>query len=84
MRTTLSINDELLTEAKQLAAERHSSVSEIVNEALRAALKEGFGERKPGPFRMLTFGGDKAARGLSPGEMADMLAAEELAPYGRE
>jgi hypothetical protein len=84
MRTTLTINDELLTRAKQLAAKRKSNVSAIVNEALRAALKKEDSQGNPEPFRLLTFGGDTPAPELSPSDMADMIAAEDLAPYGRE
>ena len=38
MRTTLSINDNLLKEAKKLSIERNCSLGEIVDDALRLSL----------------------------------------------
>ncbi|HQW28051.1 MAG: hypothetical protein KA152_03890 [Verrucomicrobiales bacterium] len=40
MRTTLVINDELVAATKRLAADRRTSVSQVVNDALRRELAE--------------------------------------------
>ncbi|MGJ3241500.1 MAG: CopG family transcriptional regulator [Opitutales bacterium] len=82
MRTTLTINDELLSQAKQLAAQRKSNVSAVVNEALREALKE---KRGPNPqtYRVPTFPAKGKAAAISPAAMKDLLAAEDLKPYGK-
>jgi hypothetical protein len=40
VRTTLIINDELVAAAKRLAADRRTSVSQVVNDALRRELAE--------------------------------------------
>ena len=41
MRTTITIQDSLLKEAKRLAAEENCSLGDIVNDALRSRLVEG-------------------------------------------
>lgn len=54
MRTTLVLDDELVRRAKQAAAERGVTLSDIVNEALRML----FTQASPSvpPFRMITYG----------------------------
>lgn len=44
MRTTLTIDDELLRQAKERAARSHRTVSEVVEDAMR----EAFGRRAAG------------------------------------
>ena len=43
MRTTLTISDDLLSEAKERAARTHRTVSEVVEDAMR----EAFARRAP-------------------------------------
>jgi Arc/MetJ family transcription regulator len=84
MRTTLTIADELLIEAKRLAAERRCSVSEVVNSALRSALKRGTAQEGPKvPFEMPTYGrkGHGKAPAISPAGMAALVEEDDLAPY---
>ena len=84
MRTTLTIADELLIEAKRLAAERRCSLSEVVNSALRSAFKGGATPQGPKvPFEMPTYGrkGRGKAVAISPAGMAAMVAEDDLAPY---
>jgi hypothetical protein len=82
MRTTLVLNDELMIEAKKRAAERGSSVSAIVNEALMAALRSPPDAGNPLPFQMPTF---RPAAGqsvqTSPAEFDELLVAENFEPY---
>jgi len=49
MRTTLTISDDLLSEAKQLAARTGRTVSQVVEDAMR----EAFARRAPGRTRRL-------------------------------
>ena len=39
MKTTLNLNDTLLTEAKAMAARQHTSLTRLVEEALRLRLR---------------------------------------------
>jgi hypothetical protein len=60
MRTTLVLDDELLRRAKYRAAERNLTVSDVVNQALRAALSEPAPTAQP--FTMPTYGAGATVR----------------------
>ena len=47
MRTTLDIQDELLIKARRAAAERGTTLTKIIEEALAAALADPAEERAP-------------------------------------
>jgi len=84
MRTTLTIADELLIEAKRIAVERRCSVSEVVNSALRSALKRWETQGAPKVrFQMPTYGrtGRGKAPAISPAGMAALVEEEDLASY---
>lgn len=84
MRTTLVINDELLAEAKKRAADRKSNVSEIVNEALRMALKTEDEPVRTRAFQIPTYRPGKAKiTDSQPDELNELMAAEEIGEYGR-
>ena len=71
MRTTLTIQDDLLRKAKQTALERHCSLRGLVEDALRAALSGPRLTSKAKPFRLATFRG----KGVQPGVDLDHSAA---------
>ncbi len=77
MRTTLVIDDELFAYAKKAAADRRSSLSGLVNEALRGYLTRRL---QPGPeatFRMPTFHGDgEMAIDTPPADLRSLEDAE--------
>lgn len=50
MRTTIDIDDALLSEAKKLAIEQNTSLKKVVESALRESLKRR--SRKGGAFRL--------------------------------
>ena len=62
MRTTLVIDDKLMEQAKKQAAERKSSVSAVVNEALRESLRRSKRVRQAPKFSMPTFGGTRQSQ----------------------
>ena len=72
-RTTLRLPDDLLKEAKKRAAERGTSLTALVAEALREVLNRsrGGGEDRPEPVSLTTVGG----RGLQPGVDLDDTAS---------
>ena len=51
MRTTLTIDDDVLERARSLAAKLHISFRAVVNEALRAGLKEVEKPAKLRPYK---------------------------------
>ena len=81
MRTTISISDELLADAKRLAADKQSSLSAIISDALRQALKDECVPASRPTFVMPTYGGSGMAQYLSPADMAELVANEELQSY---
>jgi Arc/MetJ family transcription regulator len=82
MRTTLILNDELVAEAKRRAADRQTSLSTVVNDALRKALQSGPEIGESVEFSIPTYRPRKARRlDTSPKELHELVAAEESAPY---
>ncbi len=72
MRSTLIIEDELFRKAKRRAAERGTTLSDVVNQALRESLARP--EVEAPPFTMTTFGAPKTKVHREPG---DFHAASE-------
>lgn len=67
MRTTLNISDELLAEAKVLAARTHRSIGAVVDDALRMLLRREEGYSPTVAWTFPTSG----AGGLQPGVNLD-------------
>ena len=78
MRTTLMIQDTLYAEAKRLAAGRRTSVSQVVNDALRRELSQVGSGAGHAPVRIPVFSGDCAkVADTSPAEF-DRLLNDEM------
>jgi hypothetical protein len=58
MRTTISLNDELLRRAKREAADRGTTLSGVIEDALRCDLERGQPRQRVEPFVMVTFFGE--------------------------
>jgi hypothetical protein len=74
MRTTISIDDDLLREAKQLAARTGRSLTAVVEDALREVL----GRRQPAarePVRLITVAGNGPRPGV---DLDDSAALADL------
>ena len=71
MRTTIDLPDDLLAQAKRLAAESHRTLSAVIRDALREMLGRQRRKARPGPMTLTTFGGT----GLRPGVDLDDTAA---------
>lgn len=74
MKTTLIIEDTLLKKAKEQAAVRDTTVSELVNQSLRAYLQATTASADDvRPFSMPVFGRTgPASTGVSPAQMAEL------------
>jgi hypothetical protein len=70
MRTTIRLDNQLLTEAKKLAAEKGTTLTAIIEDSLRERLARRATPRRGGKFRFPTFKGD----GLQPGVNLDNSA----------
>jgi plasmid stability protein len=75
VRTTVNIDDNLLAEAKVLAAKTSRSLGAVLEDALRAMLRRQTEDRGRTEFRLPTYG----AGGLQPGvDLDDKEAVAEL------
>jgi hypothetical protein len=75
MRTTLTIADDLLREAKERAARTHRTVSEVVEDAMREAFARRATEQKRRPVDLPTSPG-RPRRGVN---LDDNVALREIA-----
>ncbi|MGF1531589.1 MAG: hypothetical protein ACFCU4_09550 [Puniceicoccaceae bacterium] len=78
MRTTLSISEDLLREAKRVALERDISLGEVVEDALRTTLlsrAKGSSSGKVEPLK--TFCGSGVRPGVDLTSSAELLALME-------
>jgi hypothetical protein len=88
MRTTLTIDDHLLSEAKAVAARTHRSIGSVFEDALRQMLARADGPPSAtGPVSLPTDGGS----GLQPGvdlenkdQIAELLGDNELGHQERD
>ncbi len=75
MRTTLVLDDALLRQARQRAAERDVTVSDVVNDALRQALSRP--ATVAPPFSMVTYGSGGPIVHHEPAELKALLDDED-------
>jgi hypothetical protein len=73
VRTTVTIDDRLLRQAKEAAARSGRTLSELVDDGLRLLLHQT-GRREPAPLSLPVFGGSGLHRGVDLDDK-DRLAA---------
>lgn len=73
MRTTIRINDRLLTEAKKLAAERGSTLTAVIEDSLRAAISRHEPRKRRSRFRFPTFKGGGSQPGVDLDDTSALL-----------
>jgi hypothetical protein len=56
MRTTIRFDEQLLTQAKKLAAERGTMLTALLEDSLRETLARRKSPRRPAKFNLTTFG----------------------------
>jgi Ribbon-helix-helix protein, copG family len=74
MRTTVSIDDHLLAEAKQEAARSHRSLGAVIEDALRRALSDDSGSVRA-PVELPTHGNGGVREGV---DLDDKMQLAEL------
>jgi hypothetical protein len=57
MKTTLDLNDQLLADAKALAARQRTTLTRLIEEGLQLRLRAQAGSAKQGPVRLPVFKG---------------------------
>ena len=78
MRTTLILNDELAAAAKRVAADRRTSLSQLVNDALRRELEQPMPAGTPTTIPVFAGTGDQRPD-TSPAEL-DSLGHDDFDP----
>jgi hypothetical protein len=79
MRTTIRLPDDLLAEAKKLAADTRRSLTAVIEDALRAALAARRAGRRRKPVRLTTFRGSGLQPGVDLDDTASLLDRMEAA-----
>jgi hypothetical protein len=78
MKTTLDLNDALLTEAKALAARQRTTLTRVIEEGLQIRLRAQRAKPKPGLVRLPIYKGKGGlARGVDPTSNQSMLDAAD-------
>lgn len=79
MRTTVRLDDDLMKEAKVRAAEQGITLTQLIDESLRARLSARSRPKKTRPFRLRSYG----ERGIRPGvDLDDNRAVRDLMDEG--
>ncbi len=76
MRTTLVLDDRLVREAKRRAADTGTTLSEVVNDALREALRPT--PRPAVTFEMITYGDPNESFDLTPEAIKEMELQDDI------
>jgi len=80
MRTTVRLNERLLTEAKQLAARTGRTLTAVIEDALRQALTGAKRSKGSHPPKLPTFRGQGLQPGVDLDDTAALLGLMEEAP----
>ena len=84
MRTTIRLDDELLAEAKQLAARTGRTLTAVIEDALRETLARRERSADDQPFRLPTFGEGGTLPGVDLDDTSALLEAmDEGEPLDR-
>ncbi len=84
MRTTISIQDPLLETAKQCASLRSITLSELIEDALRAHLSAPQSGQARHPFRLITVKGELVNQDVDLDRISALIAADDEVRYGRQ
>lgn len=79
MRTTIRLPDDLLRDAKRLAAESGRTLTSVIEDSLRAALGRDDGKNEVEPVHLTTFGGGWTLPGVDLDDSASLLDRMESA-----
>ena len=83
MRTTITLDGHLLERLKKSAAESGTSVSELIERAVRLLLQASVPQRRD-RFDLVTFGVGGQFTTLNIDKTASLLEADDLERFGRQ
>ena len=77
MRTTVHLPDDLLAEAKKMAAESRTTLTALFEDSLRETVGRRARRPRPKPLRLKTFGGSGLRPGVDLDDSASLLDVME-------
>jgi len=83
MRTTITIDDELLDELKERAAREGTTVSRLIEESVRLTARPHDGDDAGQPFELVTFGKGGLFASLDVDRGSVLIEQDDVARYGR-
>ena len=83
MRTTITLDDHLLQRLKKRAAESGTSVSGLIERAVRLLLQSSAPQRR-GRFDLVTFGAGGRFTTLNIDKTASLLEADDVESFGKQ
>jgi hypothetical protein len=79
MRTTIRLDDQLLREANQVAAQTGRTLTAVIEDALRQSLSGGQGAKNSPPIRLIRSGVGGLRPGVDLDHTADLFDVKEPA-----
>lgn len=81
MRTTISLDDQILAKLKKRAAESGTSVSRLIEHAVRLLMKAPPTPRREDRFELVTFGAGGRFSSHNIDKTSSLLEADDLARF---
>ena len=82
MRTTITLDERLLAQLKQQAAESGTSVSRLIERAVRLSIRAPASTAGEEPFELITFGAGGRFSRHNIDKASALLEADDLERYG--
>lgn len=83
MRTTITLDDRLLAQLKKRAAESGTSVSQLVEQAIRLLIRTPRAARRRDRFELVTFGKGGRFSRHNIDKTSALLEADDVTRFGR-
>lgn len=84
MRTTITLDNQVLEQLKERAATSGGSVSRLIEQAVRLFLRTTPADRRDEPFELVTFGAGGRFSKHNLDKASALLAAEDQERYGNK
>ena len=82
MRTTITLDDRLLDQLKRRAAASGTSVSRLIEQAVRLLVRTPSGSKRPGRFELVTFGAGGGFSRRNVDKTSGLLEDEDIERFG--
>jgi hypothetical protein len=83
MRTTITIDEELLDELKERAAREGTTVSQLIEDSVRSAVRPHAHGDAGQPFELITFGKGGRFTSLDVDRGSVLIEQDDIARHGR-